>query len=232
MNLIDVICILIILAFGVYGFKRGVIKSIVQLIGTCTVLVLSFVFKDYLANLLMKYLPFYNFGGVFNGISSINILIYELIAFILLFVILYCILSIIINLAGIVEKLLKLTVILAIPSKILGALLGLVEGIIMAFLVMFILYHMPQTEKMVGDSKFAIVVLERTPIIGNLAVSTTKALEEIDDVLDEMENNENREEADYEVLQILVKYNIITKEDAQNLINDKKLKFENTIILS
>ena len=124
MNLMDVVCILIILLFTVWGFKRGVIKSIVQLVGTCTVLVLAFVFKDFIANLLMDFLPFYNFGGVFNGISSINILIYELIAFILLFVIFYCILSIIVNLAGIVEKLLKLTIILAIPSKILGALLG------------------------------------------------------------------------------------------------------------
>ena len=84
MNLMDVVCILIILLFTVWGFKRGVIKSIVQLVGTCTVLVLAFVFKDFIANLLMDFLPFYNFGGVFNGISSINILIYELIAFILL----------------------------------------------------------------------------------------------------------------------------------------------------
>ena len=48
MNLMDVVCILIILLFTVWGFKRGVIKSIVQLVGTCTVLVLAFVFKDFI----------------------------------------------------------------------------------------------------------------------------------------------------------------------------------------
>ena len=73
MNIIDVVSILIILLFGVIGLKKGVIKSLVQLVGTCAVLVLAFVFKDYLANFLMEHLPFFNFGGVFDGISSINI---------------------------------------------------------------------------------------------------------------------------------------------------------------
>ena len=116
MNLIDVISILIILLFGVIGLKRGVIRSLVQFVGTCAVLVLAFVFKDALAGFLMQYLPFFDFGGIFQGISSINILIYELLSFIVIYILMYCVLSIIINLAGLVEKLLDLTVILAIPS--------------------------------------------------------------------------------------------------------------------
>ena len=231
MNLIDVISILIILLFGVIGFKKGVIKSLVQLIGTCTVIILAFVFKDYLANFLMDILPFYNFGGIFEGITAINILIYELISFIIIYILLYCLLSIIINLAGLVEKLLKLTIVLAIPSKILGALLGLIEGLIMAFIITFILFHIPATEPLVADSKFSIVLLERTPIIGSLAANSTLALERIDEILEEMDDNTDREDVNFQVLHTLVYYNIISKEDAQKLIDDGKLVFSSTIII-
>lgn len=231
MNVIDIICIVIIVLFGIIGLRKGVIKSLVQLIGTCAVIVLAFVFKDVLANFLMKYLPFYNFGGVFEGITSINVLIYELISFIVIYIILYCILSIVINLAGIVEKLIDITVILAIPSKILGGIVGLIEGVIMAFLVAFILFHIPTTEPMVADSKFSIVLLERTPIIGSLASSSTKALEEIDEIVSEMQDNENREEVNFQVLHVLVTYNIISKEDAQRLIDDNKIQFSGTVVI-
>lgn len=230
MNLMDVISILIILLFMVLGFKKGVIKSLVQLVGTCAVLVLAFVFKDFLANFLMSFLPFFNFGGLFEGISSINILMYELISFVILYVLFYCILSIIINLAGLVEKILKFTVILAIPSKILGAILGLVEGIIMAFLILFILFHLPQTENMVAESKFAIIILERTPVIGNVAANTTQALEEIVVLLNEMQESNNREQVDANVLTILQKYGIINTADAKKLQEEGKIKLENVII--
>ena len=231
MNIIDVVSILIILLFGVIGLKKGVIKSLVQLVGTCAVLVLAFVFKDYLANFLMEHLPFFNFGGVFDCISSINILIYELISFVVIYILLYCVLSIIINLAGLVEKLLELTVILAIPSKILGGIVGLIEGVIMAFMVTFILFHIPATEGMVADSKFSIILLERTPIIGSLAASTTQALERIDELLDEIDENSNREDVNFQVLHTLVYYNIISKEDAQKLIDDGKIVFSNTVVI-
>lgn len=231
MSIIDIVCIVIILAFTLIGLKKGVIKSLVQLIGTCAVLVLAFVFKDVLANFLMTYLPFYNFGGIFEGITAINVLVYELISFIVIYVLLYCVLSIIINLAGIVEKLLDITVILAIPSKILGGIVGLIEGLIMAFLVAFILFHIPATQSMVAESKFSIILLERTPIIGSLASSSTQALEEISDILDEMQESENREDVNFRVLHVLVSYNIISKEDAQQLIDDDKIHFTGTVVI-
>lgn len=231
MNLVDIICIVIILLFALWGFKRGVIKSLVQLVGTCAVLVLAWVFKDSLANLLMSFMPFFDFGGIFSGVTSMNIVIYELISFVVIYILLYCILSIIINISGLIEKILKLTVILAIPSKILGAILGLIEGVIMAFLVTFIMFHLPQTESIVAESKFAIILLERTPIIGPMAVDTTLALEDINEILEAMKNESDRESVNFQVLHTLVYYNVISKEDAQKLIDDDKIHFTNTVII-
>ena len=220
MSMFSAILLLIVLFYGVYGFKRGVIKTGVSLVGTIAILVISYVFKDYLASILMKHLPFFNFGGIFNGISSINILMYEMISFMFIFIILYCILNILLSLSGFIEKLLKMTIILAIPSKILGAILGLIEGIII---------HIPATEEYVMNSKTSIVLLERTPFIGEMALKTTLALEEINNDLKEVKTEDDIEKANLKVLHTLIYYKLIDQKDAQKLIDDKKIVFKNNV---
>lgn len=232
MNIMSVVIILIVLLYVALGFKRGVIKTGVSLIGTIAILVVSFVLKDIVANFLMDHLPFFNFGGIFEGITSINILMYEMISFIVVFVVLYCVLNILLTLSGLIETLLKLTIVLAIPSKILGALLGLVEGVIVAFLVSFVFLHLAPTEKYVMDSKFAIVLLERTPFIGRMTTSTTLALEDINKIVNSLKENDNRSEANYKVLHQMIYWKVITVEQAQKLINDKKIEFENDVELN
>lgn len=232
MNIISAVIILIVLLYVIMGFKRGVIKTGVSLVGTVAILIISYVLKDIVANFLMDKLPFFNFGGIFEGITSINILMYNMISFIVVFVVLYCILNILITLSGLVEKILKITVILAIPSKILGALLGLIEGVLVAFLLTFVLLHLAPTEKYVMDSPLAIVLLERTPFIGRMTTSTTLALEDINKIVNSLKEEDNRSEANYEVLHKLIYWKVITVEEAQKLINDKKIEFDNDIELN
>lgn len=232
MNIMSVVIILIVLFYVVLGFKRGVIKTGVSLIGSVAILVVSYVLKDIVANFLMDKLPFFNFGGIFEGITSINILMYEMISFIVVFVILYCVLNILLTLSGLIEKILKFTIVLAIPSKILGALLGLVEGVIVAFLVAFVFLHLAPTEKFVMDSKLAIVVLERTPFIGKMTTSTTLALEDINKIVNSLKENDNRSEANYKVLHQMIYWKVITVDQAQKLINDKKIEFDNDVELN
>ena len=232
MNIMSVVIILIVLLYVALGFKRGVIKTGVSLIGTIAILVVSFVLKDIVANFLMEHLPFFNFGGIFEGITSINILMYEMISFIVVFVVLYCVLNILLTLSGLIETLLKFTIVLAIPSKILGALLGLVEGVIVAFLVAFVFLHLAPTEKYVMDSKLAIVLLERTPFIGKMTTSTTLALEDINKIVNSLKEDDNRSEANYKVLHQMIYWKVITVEQAQKLINDKKIEFDNDVELN
>lgn len=232
MNIISAIIILIVILYVIMGFKRGVIKTGVSLVGTIAILIISYVLKDIVANFLMDKLPFFNFGGIFEGITSINVLMYNMISFIVVFVVLYCVLNILITLSGLVEKILKITVILAIPSKILGALLGLIEGVLVAFLLTFVLLHLAPTEKYVMDSPLAIVLLERTPFIGRMTTSTTLALEDINKIVNSLKEEDNRSEANYEVLHKLIYWKVITVEEAQKLINDKKIEFDNDIELN
>lgn len=231
MNIITVAIILIVLLYMVLGFKRGVIKTGVSLVGTIAILVVSYVLKDVIANFLMDKLPFFNFGGVFEGITSINILMYNMLSFIVVFVILYCVLNILLTLSGLIEKVLKLTVILAIPSKILGALLGLIEGILVAFLFSFVFLHLAPTEKYVMDSKLAIILLERSPFIGRMATSTTLALEDINNIVNSLKEDDDRSEANFKVLHQLIYWKVISVDEAQKLIDDKKLEFNNEVQL-
>lgn len=231
MNIISVVIILIVLLYVVLGFKRGVIKTGVSLVGTIAILIVSYVLKDFVASILMKFLPFFNFGGVFNGITAINILMYNMISFIVVFVVLYCILNILLTLSGLIEKLLKMTIILAIPSKILGVLLGLIEGLLVSFLLCFVFLHLAPTEKYVMDSKLAIVLLERSPFIGRMTTSTTLALEEINNIVNSLKEDDNRSEANFKVLHQLIYWKVITVDEAQKLIDDKKMVFDNEVQL-
>lgn len=227
MTIIDGVIILLILLCGVLGLKKGVIKSLVQLIGTVAIVIIAYVFKDTLADFLMGFMPFFNFGGIFNGITSMNILMYEMISFVVIFVLLYCILNILLTLSGLIETLLKLTIVLAIPSKILGGIVGLLEGVVLSFLISFVMLHMTPTEELIVESKFATIILERTPYIGTVMNKTTLALEDINDIVKDMEDEKDRKIVDARVLQTLLHYQVVDQETAKELIKDEKLKLEN-----
>lgn len=230
MNFVDIIIIVCLVIGALIGFKKGVIKTAVQLIGTVALIIVAYTFKDILANFLMSKLPFFNFGGVFSGISSINILFYELISFVVLFILLYCVLNILISLSGIIEKLLEATVILAIPSKILGAILGAIEGLVFAFMLIFVMYQTNLTTEYVEDSNMGIVLLERTPFIGQVMAKTTLAMEDIHELIKEADkrgNKANKDELNLQVLSTLIHYNIVSKETAEQLIKDNKIELKN-----
>lgn len=223
MNAVDYVIIVILVISTLLGLKKGVIKSLVQLVGTVAIVILSYVFKGYLANYLMSFMPFLNFPG-FEGITAINILMYEMISFIVIFILFYCVLNILLTLSGLIETLLKITVVLAIPSKILGAIVGFLEGVVLAFLITFCLFHLGFTQNYVAESKFGVVLLERTPFMGQVMAKTTLALESIHDVVSKIEKEEDRPAANARVLQELIHYQIITKEDAKRIIEEKNLE--------
>ena len=93
MNIIDVVIVLLILMFGVIGFKRGVFESLVTTVGTIIVLILAFYLKNPVASFLCDMFPFFEFWGPFSGLTSLNIVLYQLLAFLIVCVILYALLN-------------------------------------------------------------------------------------------------------------------------------------------
>lgn len=121
MNIVDA-CIILLLGLGfVIGFKRGFTKSIAKSAGFVLVIILAFILKNPLSEYMYQNLPFLSFWGIFKGVTVLNILLYEVIAFLVILALLSIILKMVIFATSIFEKILNMTIILGIPSKILGA---------------------------------------------------------------------------------------------------------------
>ena len=225
MTIVDSILILFLLLGAVLGFKKGAIKSLVALIGTVVVVVVAYYLKNPVAELLLDYCPFLKFGGSWTGLVTLNILLYEAIAYLLVFVVLSSILSLLIKVSGILETILKMTIILGIPSKIIGAVLGFLEALVFSFIVLFILLQFNVTSKMVSDSTLARSIIDKTPIIGHMVNDTYKAIQDINKLQDKYKNDNNKDAYNAEILTIMLKYEVVTPEVTQKLINNKKLDF-------
>ena len=226
MTIVDAILILFLLCGAVLGFKKGAIKSLVAFIGTIALIVISFYLKNPVAEFLFEYGPFFNFAGEWEGLTTLNILLYEGIAYILVFVVLSGVLSLLLKVSGIIEKILKFTIILGIPSKILGAILGLLEAFAFSFIVLFLLLQFNGTSKYISNSPISMKVLDKTPFIGPMVEDTYEAIIDINKLKEKYKNSPDKDAYNREILNIMLNYEVITTEATQKLIDNQKLSFE------
>ena len=223
--LIDVIIILFLLMGMIVGFKRGVFKSAVMFIGTILVLIIAFYLKNPLSKLMYTCLAFFNLGGIFGGIKIFNIFLYEAIAFLIAYLILMSLLHVIIKITGLFELVLKFTIVLGVPSKLLGAIFGLFETYIFVFLILFVGSRLSFLAPMINESSISSFIMMKSPIISNITNDYYVAFEEIYSLKDKYLENNNEEEYNKEALDILLKYELITVDSADELVKKGKLDF-------
>ncbi len=226
LTIVDVIIILFLLMGAAIGFKRGVIKSATMFIGMILVIIISYYLKNPLSKLMYTVLPFFKFSGALQGVTVLNILIYEALAFIIVFLILTALLNVLIKVTGIIEKVLKFTIILGIPSKILGAIFGLLEEFIYVFVFLFLLSRLSFTAEYINQSKLANVILDKTPVISKIVEDSSESFEEIYSLKEKYKNQGDTNEYNKEALDILLKYDIITPESTRKLIEKGKIKID------
>lgn len=225
MTILDAIIVLFLLAGAVLGFKKGAIKSLVALVGTILVVVIAYYLKNPVAEILFNYGPFVNFSGNWEGLVSLNILLYESIAYILVFMVLSGVLSIFLKISGIIEKILNATIILGIPSKIIGAVLGFIEALVFSFVILFVLLQLSFTNKLVSESTLAKSIIDKTPVVGTMVNDTYTSIKEIIALKDKYNGTNNKDAYNSEILGIMLKGEVITPEMAQKLIDKSKLNF-------
>lgn len=226
LSIVDSVIILLLLMGALIGFKRGVIQSATMFVGTILVIILAYLLKNPLSELMYTYLPFFEFKGAMEGISVFNILIYEAIAFLIVFAILSTILNVLIKTTGFVEKILKFTIILGIPSKMLGAIFGIFEQFIYVFVLLFFFSRLSFTADLVAESNLANKILDHTPVLSEIVETSYKAFEEIYELKDKYEHSNSANEYNKEALDILLKYSVITEEATEKLIENKKLEID------
>ena len=220
MNIFSIIIVLLIIASGVMGLKKGFLKESVVFIGTILVYILSFLLKDKIGLVLCKWFPFFSF----DGLQTLNILVYQLIAFIFIATILFSIATIIFKLTGIVQKLVDITIILTIPSKILGFIFGILEGYIVMFLVLIVLAIPLRNVDLFKDSTVATKIMYNSPILSKTLGGVPKTIEDILEVTTEVQKaNYNKNKVALDIMKIELDHNIISKEETLDLIDRGKL---------
>lgn len=225
LNVLDSIIILFLIMGSLVGFKRGVIKSATMFIGAIVVIIFSYILKNPISKILYSIFPFFNFANDFEGLTVLNIIIYEALAFVLVFIVLMSILQILIKVTGGIEKILKFTIVLGIPSKLLGAIFGLCESFLFVFVALFLVTQIPSTNELVSNSLLADKIVNHSPILSNISKEYYQAIEEIISIKDQ--NIHNKEEYNEKSLDILLKYKIVKVEAVEKLLEMKKLEMKN-----
>lgn len=205
MNLVDIFFLLVILVFGLIGLKRGFFKELVLTVGYFILLIVSYKLITPTTNLIISLVKV--------GNNPLNILIYQIIAFIVVFIILNIIFQLIIFLTNILEKLLNVTIVLGIFSKILGFILGLIKGLLVSYLLS-LLFTLPMFNNipMFKNSTIKKEILTKTPNI------------KLNQIVNEISKLDiNNKDFNKKVLEILIKYNIITKEKVIDMIKSGKI---------
>lgn len=224
MNIIDIAIILILIMFGIVGLKKGVIKEVVSLIGIIVVFIIAFALKGYLGNILCKYLPFFNFSGNLKGVVTLNILMYQLIAFFMIYSILFSIYAIVLKVSGIIQKIVNMTVILILPSKILGFIVAFIEGYIIMFVVLLTLVIPLKSSDLFTNSMMVNKIVYETPILSSSTKNIGDSISEIYELGEDLSNGEiTTNEANLKTLDIMLKHKVVSKKTVDQLVVLDKL---------
>lgn len=224
MNLLDIIIVLVLAMSAIIGFKRGAIKEIVSLVGIIIVFVVAFSLKGVIGNVLCKWLPFFNFAGNFEGVTVLNILLYQLLAFLIIYSLLFSVYMIVLKISGVVQKLVHMTVILWLPSKLIGAVVAFVTGYVMVFVVLLALLIPLKNTDFFLESKFANYIVYDTPILAGSAENISTSINEVYTLGEDLSKGEiSKNEANVKTLDVLLKYKIVSPKTARQLIVLDKL---------
>lgn len=230
MNVVDVIIITLLILGGVAGFKAGVIKKLTDFIGMFVVIILAFYLKNYISVIMYENLPFFNFFGLINGIDTLNILLYEVIAFLVIFIALLFVLKVVLMLTGLVEKILKATVILSIPSKLLGIVVGVIEMYVYLFLILVIVSLPIFDSSFLKDSKMNNFILNNTPVLSGVSEEIIDIYGDVYNIIDNRKNKTN-EQLNEEILKVLIDKKVVTKESAKKLVDKNKIHINDKSIV-
>ncbi|MDD2435052.1 MAG: CvpA family protein, partial [Bacilli bacterium] len=227
MGVVDIVIIMLLIFGAIKGFKNGLTTQLFSFVGFILVVVLAYMLKNPVSSILYSYLPFFNFDGIFKGVTVLNVALYEMIAFVALFVILYIIFQIALTVTKVFEKVLKMTIILGIPSKILGAIVGVLEYYIVIFVILYITTLPLISWKELDNSKTRVYILENTPVLSQYTEKSLEVMDEFKLLVDEYKNTTNPDNFNLATLDLFLKYNVIDIDTAVKLYENKKLKVGN-----
>lgn len=172
MNTVDIVILCLWIIGFFIGYKRGLIRQAIHLVGFIVAIIIAFAFNSSLADILEKVIP-YPFTQT-EGLSTLMLLVdvermfYKAIAFAILFFGTKLLLNIIGHL---------LTAIASLPGlKQINRLLGGVLGFLQSFIVLFVLVHLlvfipwQPGQQWVQESSIAFWMTNQTSLVPDLEI--------------------------------------------------------------
>lgn len=221
-NIVDIIIVLVVALWGIYGFKRGFVKQGVMTIGTVLMFIIAFYLKNPVAEFLSLTLPFIKIPGLL-GIEALNILFYQIISFIIVVSILEIVLNLLIKVSGIIETLLKFTIIFGLPSKILGFILGVVEAVVIVYVVLVFLSQPMFNLKVFNDSKLTPTILNNVPGLSNVASGIVETFTDVYELTDKYSRTNDSVGYTRDAIDIMLKHKVIDVEYVEKLVEQNKV---------
>lgn len=222
--IVSFIIVLILIADIVAGYKTGFLESGVKFLKTIIAMLFAYFVKAPLSEYMYVNLPFFQFDGIFKGVSAISVLLYELIAFFVVFILIIAILNIISNVLGLERRILRLVSFIGVPNKIMGAIIGGLKSLVMLYFLLSALF--------VGSSIYGFNVRDsigdyivELPILNNTFGNVLDSFEEIGVLAKEYENTQDKESLNNKSIDILLDYGIITKDNLNVLIESGKVQY-------
>ncbi|MBR4693213.1 MAG: CvpA family protein [Bacilli bacterium] len=220
MNIFDIGIILVLIMFLIVGLKRGVIKEAVSLVAIILVFVLSFSLKGIIGNILCMFLPFFDL----DGFVTMNIFIYQFLAFIIVFAVMMSIYEFSLRVSKFLQKVVNATIILWLPSKILGGIVSLLKGYLILFIVFMFLMIPFGNMDIFKNSVCVQYMLNKSPVLSGYANNFVKPFQEVISLNEKIINQKiGVNDANLQALDIMLKYKVVDKHTVENLIEVEKL---------
>lgn len=185
----------------------------------------SMAFQRYNSKLSKFYITILNFAGPFEGLTSLNIVMYQLIAFMLLLCLFSSLLVIVIKFTGVFEKILNMTIILGIPSKILGFIVGLLEAYVILFAILFFFNQPAFNLKIMNESNMAPKIVNSSPVLSNIVGDMNDAINDIYDITKTYNKNQNKAVFNKRVVDSLLKHEVIDNDYLNKLRQKGKINY-------
>lgn len=228
MNWFDIILLLVLLAFGFEGFRKGLLREAIDIVGSIIVLYLSFILMNPLGNLFLKWFPIFSIKVMNVKLQSLSVLLYQIFAFVIISLILYGILKIILSVTGIFAKVVSLNGVLAFPTKIIGGLLGIVTGYIALFIILLVFsFPLSTTFKAYRESTVKDYIIDNKIFMTKSVRKVSDSINEVYTLISKMDRDKKREKNsskyNAEVMNIMLKNKIISIDTVDDLVKKEKI---------
>jgi len=221
--LVSLFVILFLLGGIIGGYKKGFLDSVFKFIGFILALLIAYIFKDTLASIMCNYLPFLKFGGIFKNVTAINIIVYQIIAFIIIFIVASLVIDLILKLTDFINSIIKKIPIIGTLNSLLGAIIGFIESLVFLYFLCFAFkfganFLGYEVKESLADNILDISILK------NNYGETLDCFQDIFEVAKEYKNEVDKTEVNNKAIELLLKYDIVTEEQIDTLIESDKLK--------